>query len=125
MPENNEIDYAAFGKGLIDLLEKSRKPSEPVHAKDPEPEIKHDEQKKEEVEVAKPYKKDGVTYIPLKAENVGDVVGLLNNTFHPTSHNSLKCTTCRPIIERTLAGEDFEVKETKDGTITWIPKKTK
>ena len=119
------MDFAEFLKGSIDSWQKAHKPAEPVHDAAPVPEQKVEKKVEPETDAGRPYRKDGVTYIPLKAENVGDVAKLLNDTFHPISHNSLKCTSCRPLIERSLAGEDFEVKESKDGTITWTPKKAK
>ncbi len=123
MAEKSEMDFAEFLKGSIDSWQKAHKPAEVEEHAEAEPAKEAKKKEEPEIDVGKPYRKDGVTYIPLKAENVGDVAKMLNDTFHPTSHNSLKCTTCRPIIERTLAGEDFEVKEAKDGTITWVPKK--
>lgn len=131
MPEDAEFDYAAFGKGLMDAIDKARHPkseepakSEPdVQARGKEAQASAPAQNEGDVEVGKPYVKDGITYYPMRVESIGDVINTLNKNYHPDQHSAMKCTKCRPLIEKVLAGDDFDVSEDKTGKITWQPKK--
>jgi DNA replication initiation complex subunit (GINS family) len=67
--------------------------------------------------------KDGIKYVPVKRDNVRDVLETLNEIYHPDSHDFLSCPTCKPLFSEDIKKMGYEVKESKDGVLSIAKKK--
>lgn len=124
MSEESNIDYATLGKGLIDLIEKSRKPQ--AEAKQNEADdtaIEHDH--KHRTPERKPlnslyeengriYDTSGRKYVPLDPKEIGQVFETADRIWHPTTMDWENCPECKT---------DFIEREKKKG-YEWTLKKT-
>lgn len=127
--KTDEIDFAVFGKGIFEALEKAKKhpePPVPVIQAAPPPIEKPAEPPlvQKPLENAKVRVENGVRYIPLEARNAVDVIRTLDDIWHPTTHDSLACPTCKPLVENYFKEKNYDVKEdARTGAITITPKK--
>lgn len=118
----DEIDFATFGKGIFEALEKAKKKPEQDKAEeapepDPAPEAKKQEREVKEI--------DGKRYVEVKRGSAVDVIKTMDEVWHPSGkHDALSCPSCTPLLEDYWREKGYTVtQDAKTGRITIDPKK--